>query len=89
MANSRRIHVTFIGVSVLVAGIAGPLALFELTQPGHGVNPYYLALHPSIDELVQLDSQRAPAVPGETASALNAAPTMVMPTGLIVARRPR
>ncbi len=78
-----------LGVCVVAAGIAVPLYLFELTQPGHFANKYRPELPPSSMEWADLETRMAGAVFAQPKSEIDKAPTIEIPATEIVAYAPR
>jgi len=72
-----------IGGSIIVAGLGGPITLFELTQPGHFVNKYYQELHPSPLEMARMNATMEPHVPTAPKSEVAEAPTILIPPAYI------
>jgi hypothetical protein len=82
MANLSLSFRRVVGVLAVGAAITGPFALFEATQPGHSVNKYYRELHQSPGTATRLSVASVPVAPP---SAIDAAPTIVIPETTIVA----
>lgn len=88
MLTAHGTYRILIGLSAILVGLAGPLALFELTQPGHSGNKYYRELHPSTEEWAQLELRSAPVALASPRSERDSAPLMVMPAAHIKAAPP-